>query len=84
MIVEPLAAPADGVLPEPLLAELTALYAANWEFFALSGDRTAIRLAVLDNNPKGLAFWTTLGYEVLGHREDRQHGRPCTVMRKKL
>ncbi|MEU4329352.1 GNAT family N-acetyltransferase [Nonomuraea dietziae] len=172
MIVEPLAAPADGVLPEPLLAELTALYAANWEFFTLSGDfpdphgirpeqvaapiveelanpntevllgrtevdgrlagiaitlahhpdpadpdpwiglllidarvhrsgygralagaveerfsavgRTAIRLAVLDNNPKGLAFWTTLGYEVLGHREDRQHGRPCTVMRKKL
>ncbi|SFK54583.1 hypothetical protein SAMN05216275_12819 [Streptosporangium canum] len=38
MIVEPLAAPADGGLPEPLLAELTALYAANRDFFALSGD----------------------------------------------
>ncbi|MEV4116919.1 GNAT family N-acetyltransferase [Nonomuraea sp. NPDC049695] len=44
--------------------------------------RTAVRLAELDNNPKGLACWATLGYEVLGHREDRQHGRPCTVMRK--
>ncbi|MEU7988751.1 GNAT family N-acetyltransferase [Streptosporangium canum] len=49
-----------------------------------SAGRTAVRLAVLDNNPKGLAFWTTLGYEVLDHREDRQHGRPCTVMRKGL
>ncbi|MFF5211871.1 GNAT family N-acetyltransferase [Streptosporangium sp. NPDC000396] len=172
MIIESLAAPADGVLPESLLAELTALYVANREFFALSGDfpdpddirpeqvaaplveemanpdtevllgrseangrlvgititlarhpspadpdpwiglllidarvhrsgygrelartveerfraagRTAVRLAVLDDNPKGLAFWTALGYEVLDHRKDLELGRPCTVMRKGL
>ncbi|MGW0059388.1 GNAT family N-acetyltransferase [Streptosporangium sandarakinum] len=172
MIIEPLATPRDGVLPEPLLTELTALHSANREFFAISGDfpdpddirpeqisaslseelvnpdtevllcrteaggplagiaitlahhpnpadpdpwiglllidgrmhrsgygraltgaveerfraagRTAVRLAVLDANTKGLAFWSALGYEVLDHRPDLQHGRPCTVMRKKL
>ncbi len=46
--------------------------------------RDAARLAVLDNNPQGLAFWTALGYETIGHREDRQLGRPCAVLRKAL
>ncbi|MEW2304536.1 GNAT family N-acetyltransferase [Streptomyces sp. NPDC006655] len=46
--------------------------------------RTAVRLAVLENNPDGLAFWTALGYEVIGHRPDREHGRPCAVLRKQL
>lgn len=46
--------------------------------------RTAVRLAVLDNNPGALAFWTSLGYEVVAHRRDRQKGRPCTVLRKTL
>ncbi|MEU5309253.1 GNAT family N-acetyltransferase [Streptomyces sp. NPDC021562] len=46
--------------------------------------RTAVRLAVLENNPDGLAFWTALGYEVIDHRPDRQHGRPCTVLRREL
>jgi ribosomal protein S18 acetylase RimI-like enzyme len=46
--------------------------------------RTAVRLAVLDNNPAGLAFWTALGYEVIDHREDRRMGRPCAVLRKHL
>ncbi|MEU3277783.1 bifunctional GNAT family N-acetyltransferase/NUDIX hydrolase [Streptomyces antibioticus] len=46
--------------------------------------RTAVRLAVLDANPKGLAFWTALGYEVIDRRSDLQHGRPCTVLRKRL
>lgn len=46
--------------------------------------RTAARLAVLDNNPKALAFWTTLGYQVVGHRRDLQLGRPCAVLRKPL
>ncbi|MDT7839130.1 GNAT family N-acetyltransferase [Streptomyces justiciae] len=50
----------------------------------LSGGRTAVRLAVLDNNPRGLAFWTALGYEVIGHRADLQLGRPCAVLRKSL
>jgi 8-oxo-dGTP pyrophosphatase MutT (NUDIX family) len=46
--------------------------------------RTAVRLAVLDNNPDGLAFWTALGYDVIDHRQDRQLGRPCAVLRKQL
>jgi GNAT superfamily N-acetyltransferase len=49
-----------------------------------TAGRTAVRLAVLDNNPKGLAFWTSLGYEVIDHRRDRQLGRPCSVLRKPL
>jgi ADP-ribose pyrophosphatase YjhB (NUDIX family)/GNAT superfamily N-acetyltransferase len=169
MILEPLS-PVDGALPGELLTELTALYAANREFFALSGDfpdpddirpeqvavaladelthpdakvwlarskgrlvgiaitlarhpdpadpdpwigllmvaasvhrrgygrqlaslvedrfraagRSAVRLAVLDANPKGLAFWTALGYEPIDHRPDRERARPCTVLRKPL
>ncbi|MFJ3304494.1 GNAT family N-acetyltransferase [Streptomyces sp. NPDC086549] len=168
MILEPL--PSGDDIPGPLLTELTALYASNRDFHALSGDfpdpddirpeqvakaladelvnpgvevllarsegrlvgvavtlahhpdpadpdpwigllmidagaqrqghgrriarrvedrfraegRTAARLAVLDNNPRGLAFWTALGYEVIDHRRDRQLGRPCAVLRKAL
>ncbi|WP_369170281.1 N-acetyltransferase family protein [Streptomyces sp. R28] len=170
MILAPLPLTPDRDIPAPLLTELTALYAANREFHALSGDfpdpddvrpeqvaaaladelanpdvevllarstgrlvgivitlahhpdpadpdpwigllmidtgaqrhgygrrlaslvedrfraagRAAVRLAVLDNNPKGLAFWTALGYEAIAHREDRRLGRPCTVLRKPL
>ncbi|MER5943759.1 GNAT family N-acetyltransferase [Streptomyces sp. NPDC001928] len=47
-------------------------------------DRTAVRLAVLDNNPKALAFWTTLGYETIGYGRDRERDRPCTVLQKQL
>ncbi|MGP3951750.1 GNAT family N-acetyltransferase [Streptomyces sp. 7N604] len=43
-----------------------------------------VRLAVLENNPKALAFWTALGYEVIDHREDRRLHRPCLVLRKDL
>ncbi|MFJ4683772.1 GNAT family N-acetyltransferase [Streptomyces sp. NPDC088789] len=46
--------------------------------------RTAVRLAVLDNNPQAMAFWTALGYDVVDHRPDRQHGRPCSVLRRVL
>ncbi|MDQ1027332.1 GNAT superfamily N-acetyltransferase [Streptomyces umbrinus] len=170
MIIEPLALTPDHDLPGPLLTELTALYASNHEFYALSGDfpdpqdirpeqvataladeltnpdvdvllarsagqlaavaitlahhpdptdpdpwiglllvaaeeqgkgygrqlathiedrfreagRDAVRLAALDNNPGALAFWTTIGYETIGHRKDRQLGRPCAVLRKIL
>ncbi|RPE42869.1 acetyltransferase (GNAT) family protein [Streptomyces sp. Ag109_O5-1] len=49
-----------------------------------AADRTAVRLAVLDNNPGALAFWTALGYRVIDHRGDRQLGRPCAVLRKVL
>ncbi|MEW2625682.1 bifunctional GNAT family N-acetyltransferase/NUDIX hydrolase [Streptomyces sp. NPDC048106] len=44
----------------------------------------AARLAVLDGNHAGLAFWTALGYEVLDQRVDRALGRPCAVLRKPL
>ncbi|QNP71868.1 GNAT family N-acetyltransferase [Streptomyces roseirectus] len=46
--------------------------------------RAAVRLAVLDDNPNGMAFWTSLGYEVIDHRRDRQRDRPCAVLRKQL
>ncbi|MEU6179214.1 GNAT family N-acetyltransferase [Streptomyces coeruleorubidus] len=49
-----------------------------------AAHRTAARLAVLDSNPKAMAFWTALGYEVIDHREDRQLKRPCAVLRKEL
>ncbi|MFD8233706.1 GNAT family N-acetyltransferase [Streptomyces sp. NPDC059696] len=49
-----------------------------------AAGRDAVRLAVLANNPKALAFWTALGYQVVDHREDLQHGRPCAVLRKDL
>ncbi|MET8960239.1 GNAT family N-acetyltransferase [Streptomyces sp. NPDC004074] len=49
-----------------------------------SAGRAAVRLAVLENNPKALAFWTALGYETIDHRPDRGRGRPCTVLHKAL
>ncbi|WP_181805857.1 GNAT family N-acetyltransferase [Streptomyces shenzhenensis] len=170
MILAPVPLTPDHDIPAPVLSELTALYASNREFQALSGDfpdpadirpeqvaaeladelaspdvevllaraegrlvgvvvtlarhpdpadpdpwigllmvdagehgkgygrriageveerfreagRDAVRLAVLENNPKGVAFWSALGYEVIGRRPDLQHGRPCAVLRKEL
>jgi ADP-ribose pyrophosphatase YjhB (NUDIX family)/GNAT superfamily N-acetyltransferase len=170
VILDVLKTAPDHTVPAPVLAELTALYAANREFQALSGDfpdpddirpeqvaaalaqelanpdtevllarsggrlvgmaitlarhpdpadpdpwigllmvdpavhrqgvgrrfaglvedrfraagRTAVRLAVLDNNPKALAFWTALGYEIVAHRRDRALDRPCAVLCKSL
>jgi len=123
MILTPLKLTPDHDIPAPVLTELTALYAANETFFALSGDfpdpadpdpwigllmvsehrkghgrriaeaveegfrragRDAVRLAVLENNPAGTAFWTSLGYEEIDRRKDRQLGRPCAVLRKTL
>ncbi|MFJ9717815.1 GNAT family N-acetyltransferase [Streptomyces sp. NPDC101213] len=49
-----------------------------------AAGRGAVRLAVPDADPRGLAFWTALGYEVVGHRPDRRLGRPCAVLRKSL
>ncbi|MEU5215253.1 GNAT family N-acetyltransferase [Streptomyces sp. NPDC020807] len=46
--------------------------------------RTGLRLAVLENNPKALAFWTSLGYEEIARRPDLDRGRPCVVLRKDL
>ncbi|WP_018548390.1 bifunctional GNAT family N-acetyltransferase/NUDIX hydrolase [Streptomyces sp. LaPpAH-108] len=53
------------------------------ERFRAAGRR-AVRLAVLDGNAPGLAFWTALGYTALDHRHDRALGRPCAVLRKVL
>ncbi|MFF4984437.1 GNAT family N-acetyltransferase [Streptomyces sp. NPDC001046] len=49
-----------------------------------AAGRTAVRLAVLTGNDRALAFWTSLGYRTIAHREDRQLGRPCAVLRKVL
>ncbi|MFF3503611.1 GNAT family N-acetyltransferase [Streptomyces sp. NPDC003247] len=49
-----------------------------------AAGRDAVRLAVLDANPRGLAFWQALGYEVVDHRSDLRLGRPCAVLRKPL
>ncbi|MFI8433639.1 GNAT family N-acetyltransferase [Streptomyces sp. NPDC079020] len=49
-----------------------------------AAGRDGVRIAVLENNPRALAFWTALGYEVIGHRPDRQLGRPCAVLRTSL
>ncbi|MEE1791460.1 GNAT family N-acetyltransferase [Streptomyces sp. BE308] len=53
------------------------------ERFRAAG-RDGLRIAVLENNPRALAFWTSLGYEVIGRRPDRQLGRPCAVLRTSL
>lgn len=49
-----------------------------------AAGRTGVRLAVLDANPEALAFWHSQGYAALRHAEDRERGRPCTVLRKTL
>ncbi|MGW7071436.1 N-acetyltransferase family protein [Streptomyces sp. NPDC054855] len=170
MILEPLTPAGDGALPGELLTELTALYASNHAFHALSGDfpdphdirpeqvataladelavpgaevlvarsegrvvgigitldrhpdpadtdpwigllmmdagqqrkgygrdfvskieerfrgngRDGVRIAVLEGNEAALAFWNTLGYEVIDHRRDLDADRPCAVLRKPL
>ncbi|MGA5548630.1 GNAT family N-acetyltransferase [Streptomyces pseudogriseolus] len=170
MFLDPLRLSPDGDLPGPVLTEVTALYASNHAFHALSGDfpdpydirpeqvaaelareladphtevllarekgllvgiavtlaahpdpadpdpwigllmvdaslhgqghgrrlaglvedrlraagRTAVRLAVLEDNTRGLAFWTALGYTETARCRDRDLGRPCRVLRKPL
>ncbi|MET7682623.1 NUDIX domain-containing protein [Streptomyces sp. NPDC005423] len=46
--------------------------------------RYGVRLAVPEDNADDLALWTALGYEVVGHREDRRPGRRRAVLRKVL
>ncbi|MEV0095339.1 GNAT family N-acetyltransferase [Streptomyces sp. NPDC050738] len=46
--------------------------------------RDGLRLAVLENNPSALAFWTSLGWYEIDRRHDRRHGRACIVMHKPL
>lgn len=43
-----------------------------------------LRLAVLENNPSALAFWTALGWHEIDRRADIGHGRPSIVMHKAL
>ncbi|MFG2872860.1 GNAT family N-acetyltransferase [Streptomyces sp. NPDC048338] len=49
-----------------------------------AAGRTGLCLAVLENNPRALAFWTSLGYRQTDRRRDLAHGRPCVVLRKAL
>ncbi|MER8093849.1 GNAT family N-acetyltransferase [Streptomyces goshikiensis] len=60
-----------------------AVVALVEERFRAAG-RDGVRIAVLDNNPRALAFWRAQGYTVLRHGEDRELKRPCTVLRKAL
>ncbi|MFC9296710.1 GNAT family N-acetyltransferase [Streptomyces sp. NPDC057011] len=45
---------------------------------------TGVRIAVLDNNPRALAFWQSQGYAPVRRAKDRELGRDCTVLRKPL
>ncbi|NUK39011.1 GNAT family N-acetyltransferase [Streptomyces lunaelactis] len=49
-----------------------------------AGGRTGLKLAVLDNNPRGLAFWKALGYEFVRKGRDHRLGRASTVLRLPL
>ncbi|MFJ8012580.1 GNAT family N-acetyltransferase [Streptomyces sp. NPDC096339] len=49
-----------------------------------AAGRAGVRIAVLDNNPKAVAFWKSQGYTALRRARDRELGRDCTVMRKPL
>ncbi|WP_371616585.1 N-acetyltransferase family protein [Streptomyces sp. NBC_00454] len=49
-----------------------------------AAGRAGVRIAVLDGNTKGLAFWQAQGYVPLRQAADREAGRPCTVLRKPL
>ncbi|WP_405680531.1 GNAT family N-acetyltransferase [Streptomyces sp. NBC_00868] len=49
-----------------------------------SEGRDGVRLAVLENRPPSLAFWSSLGWQEIDRRPDVQHGRPCIVMHKEL
>ncbi|KKZ70307.1 GNAT family N-acetyltransferase [Streptomyces showdoensis] len=49
-----------------------------------AAGRAGLKLAVLENNPRALAFWTSLGYAETARRPDLAHGRACVVMRKPL
>ncbi|MFF7362118.1 GNAT family N-acetyltransferase [Streptomyces sp. NPDC008125] len=46
--------------------------------------REGVRLAVLENNPTALGFWSALGWREIDRRPDREYGRPCVVMHKQL
>ncbi|MGW1882886.1 GNAT family N-acetyltransferase [Streptomyces sp. NPDC001970] len=49
-----------------------------------SKRRNGIRLAVLENNPSALTFWSSLSWQEIDRRADNRHGRPCIVMHKPL
>ncbi|MDH6542413.1 GNAT family N-acetyltransferase [Streptomyces sp. SPB4] len=49
-----------------------------------TAGRAGVRLAVLEDNATGLAFWQAQGYTLLRRAKDRDRGRPCLVMRKEL
>lgn len=46
--------------------------------------KVRIGLAVLENRPSSLAFWTSLGWQETDRRRDLEHGRPCIVLHKAL
>ncbi|WP_323179053.1 hypothetical protein [Streptomyces sp. NBC_00320] len=74
--------PASGD-PDPWIGLLLIDATLVEDRFRAAG-RTGVRLAVLDNNPAGLAFWRSRGYTALRRAQDHEHGRDCTVLRKAL
>ncbi|MER0446828.1 GNAT family N-acetyltransferase [Streptomyces sp. Edi4] len=46
--------------------------------------RNGVRVAVLENNPSALTFWSGLGWQEIDRRADKRHGRACVVMHKQL
>ncbi|MEY9931650.1 ribosomal protein S18 acetylase RimI-like enzyme [Catenulispora sp. GP43] len=49
-----------------------------------AAGREGLRLAVLENNPSALAFWSALGWQEIDRRADIAHARPSIVMHKAL
>jgi GNAT superfamily N-acetyltransferase len=58
--------------------------AARVEERLRTAGHVGARLAVLEDNPGALLFWTALGYRAIYRREDRRQGRPCLVLHKVL
>ncbi|MEV7513305.1 GNAT family N-acetyltransferase [Streptomyces sp. NPDC090085] len=93
-VLDPAPGSADGP-QEPwiglLLVDATAHRAGHGRAVATlveerfrAAGRSAVQIAVLDNNPAASAFWQAQGYTPVRQAKDRERGRACTVMRKAL
>ena len=62
-------------------------WAGAWSAWSKAGSgrhRNGVRVAVLENNPSALTFWSALGWQEIDRRADKRHGRACVVMHKQL
>ncbi|MFD6974431.1 GNAT family N-acetyltransferase [Streptomyces sp. NPDC059949] len=92
---EPAAEPTPDPDPDPWIGLLLIDATAHREGYGRAvatlvedrfraAGRTGVQIAVLDNNPKALAFWQSRGYVEVRRAKDRERGRDCTVLRKPL